>query len=396
MVPTLKRPNTLLFFLLLMPFCKPVGVAYYPWLDKFFQIWKVFAILYLMVALVPKCFTARPRRKPLGLIGLGLFWTIYFLGCIRAEADIVSVGTAAVCAFLLILLVDYEIRIGNGEIMLRGMSSIFTLCILAHIISVFFVKAGALVFMEGNQETYFLFGYDNYSAFFLYPMLSIILYYRVLRDGRIGLWGWTLMMAVTLIYIYTASITAAGAGILMAAAFAVRQHWARFRKLLQPKWILLTMAVLLVLICVFEVQNLLASMLTAMEKGITLNSRTIIWDYTLRLIAQRPIFGHGSFTQAQINAFVLYGTTHAHNLILELLLRAGILGAGGYLLFLCGFIRPGKNRKLFQSHAAVLVISLIIQMVLAFMDFYPSILVFYCFMAILYHWEELEQKKTDR
>lgn len=396
MIPTLRRPNIALFIALLAPFCKPVAIDTYPLLNRLFQLWKLAALVYLAVALLTTYVPTKPKKKPAGILGLCVFWLIYFLNCLRVGADVVTVGTAAAASIFILLLVSFEIRIGNGMLLLRAMSCLFTLCIAAHILSVLLVRADLLAFGDGTDKTYFLFGYDNYSAFFLYPMLSVILFYRSLRYGRIGLPGWVLMAAVVLTYIYTASMTAAGAGVLMIGLFLLRRYWGKLRKLLQMRWILAAMAVFLVLVCVFQVQNLLASLLDSMNKGVTLNSRTIIWDMALDLIAERPIFGHGSFAAEQINSYILYGTTHAHNLLLEILLRAGVVGGAAYLLFLCGFVRPGRYRKLFRSKAAILVVGLLEQALLFFMDFYPNILVFYCFMALLYHWEALTQPKEKR
>lgn len=395
MIPTLRRPNIALFIALLAPFCKPVGIDGFPLLNRLFQLWKLAALVYLAAALLTTIVSAKPRKKSAGLSGLCVFWLIYTLGCVRVGADVVTVATAAEASVFILLLIDFEVRIGNGMLLMRAMACLFTACICTHILSVLLVRADLLAFGDGTDKTYFLFGYDNYSAFFLYPMLSVILYYRNLRDGNIGLPGWGLMAAVVMTYMYTASMTAAGAGILMIGLFLIQRHWLTIRKVMEMKWLLLGTAVLLVLICVFQIQNVLASLLDSMSKGVTLNSRTIIWDKAIKLIIQRPVFGHGSFTPEQISEHILYGTTHAHNLLLEVLLRAGLVGAGGYVLFLCGFARLWKQRRLLRSKASVLVVGLVAYAVLSFMDFYPTIPVFYCFYGLLYNWERIEKMRAE-
>ena len=382
---SLKKPGKGFLMLLLAPFCKPVGLDVWPWLDTLFLLWKLAAAAVLAVSLFPKNLSDRVRQRSIIQGVLLVFWGIYFLGCVRAGADVSSVGLTVVSSIVLLMLVSYESRIGNGLRLLDAMATLFSLCIVLHILSVFAVKAGLLRFSAGPDV--YLFGYDNYSAFILYPMLAVVLFYRALCGRKPDFFGWGLMLALVLAYLYTSSVTAAFAGILMIGLMVVRNCWTGLRRLLDPKWLGVLMALFLVAICVFRVQNLFASMLNAMDKGITLNSRTYIWEHALRLIRQKPFFGHGSFTQEQINNYILYGTTHAHNLLLELLLRTGIVGTASYIIFLCGFVSRGARRRLLRSEAGILVIGLAVQLILMFMDFYPNNTVFYIFMGVLYNWD---------
>lgn len=380
MVPTLQKPNTALFVLLFLPFCKPVGIDAIPLLSKLFTLWKLAALLYLVLALLPKCFRAHPVKKPVGFVTLAIFWIIYILGCIRAGADVSTTLIAGVSCMLLLLLIRFEVFVGNGPIMLRSMAWLSTGCIIAHIFSV------VLNLLRHNisGSTVYLFGMDNYSAFFLYPMLGITLFYHSLRYGRLKAHSWALMVSLVAAFLLTKSMTAAGAGLVLFALCLLQGCWYKLPKIRGVRWMIAVLAVLLVLICGFEVQNLLASLLNSMSKGVTLNSRTYIWANALTLIKQRPIFGHGSFTPEQIADYILYGTTHAHNLLLEILMRTGIVGAAAFLIFLCGFAPAGRSLRHDNPHRNILLSCLISQLVLSFMDFYPNILTFYLFMGILY------------
>lgn len=385
MVPTLQKPNTFLFVFLFMPFIKPVSMETIPIANALFLIWKFAALVYLLFALVPKCFGANLWKNRLSFFGLLVFWVIYIFNCILARTEVVTITTAAFACIFLLLLIAYELRCGNGVILLRSLAQIFTVCIFLHMASVFLSVAGVLTLGIGDSATY-LFGMDNYSAFFLYPMLAVILFYCSLRYGKLTWRGWGLLFAVTFTFLITASITAAGAGLLLLGFCAVQPLYRKLPKVVGIRWIIPTAIVFLILICGFQVQNLLASLLDSMSKGVTLNSRTIIWDMVLDLFRLNPVFGHGSLTQQQIDNYVLYGTTHAHNFLLELLLRTGVVGTVSYLLFLCGFASFGRKRRnpAADQHRNILLISLVCQLVLSFMDFYPTITIFYVFLGVLY------------
>lgn len=381
-------PSMLLLVLLLFPFCKPVGIDSVSFLRIVFLLWKVAAIVYLMIVL-PQKYVSHYREIPKGFVGLAVFWLICICGCIRANADLVSTAIAAVSSLLLLLMIHDLVREKKGRLLLTSLSWLFTLLIIAHIASVLLHLIGTLFSVPITGATVYLFGMDNYSSFFMYPMLSIVLFCHCTSCGGFTKKSWILLFGLTAAYISTASYTAAGVGLVMIVLCLLRYKWNKLPERIDVRWGIALYAVLLVLICGFKVQNLLAGLLNAMQKGVTLNSRTLIWADTLELIAKRPLVGYGSFTPEQISQYILYGTTHAHNLLLEILLRAGILGAGGYLFFLCGFASVKGGRLSRTSHKTVLLIGFLAQLILGFMDFYTTILVFYIFMGILYTADEL-------
>lgn len=384
MIPTLKKPNTILFILLLAPFVRPLGLDYYPMVGKFLTLWKFLALLYLIPALLPKLVQPHPRKSFFPFVGLGLFWAVYLLGCLRVGLEIIPIATAGISSLLLLLLISYETRIGNGMLLLKAMSQLFTFYILAHIATVFLINAGILWLGYVGESYVYLFGMDNYSAFFIYPMLSVILYYDCLRKGSLTPGSWLLTFAVVGVYLLTKSLTAAGAGVLMIPLLLIINYWKALPKIRGARWIICGMAVFLILICGFQAQNLLASLLSKTSKGVTLNSRTYIWDFALKLIAEKPVLGHGTFTdEALFTDYVLYGVDHAHNLLLEILLRTGIVGSAGFLAFLFGFAPIGKRPSSPKAHG-ILLVGLAGQLLLCFMDFYPTILPFYIFMGVLY------------
>lgn len=383
MVPTLRRPTPALFIVLLAPFVRPVGLDYFPFIGKILTLWRLAATLYLVLAMFPLLVRPSFRMRRTGLLALSVYWIIYLIGCIRVGTDVASIANSAVSSLVLILLVNYEMHAGNGMTMLKGLSQLFVFYIVMHIFSVFLVKADLLWMGFVGESPVYLFGMDNYSAFYIYPMLAIVLYYRQLRDGAFGIAGWLLLFSVIGVYLLTKSVTAAGAGVLMLPFLFFKKQWNKLPAILGIRLIIAAMALLLVGICFFQIQNYLASMLNSMSKGVTLNSRTYIWDHALKLIRQRPWFGHGTFTQTQLyDEYILYGTSHAHNILLELLLYTGIAGTAAYLYYLFSFSPILTKKPLPKAHS-ILLITLVGQLVLCFMDFYPTILVFYLFMQIL-------------
>ena len=74
---------------------------------------------------------------------------------------------------------------------------------------------------------------------------------------------------------------------------------------------------------------------------------------------------------------------HAHNLILDLLLKSGIIGTISYLYFYLGFLSK-YFRKALKSSGFILVITLIGYFVLSMMDDYPFMPYIYCCLGLLW------------
>ena len=129
------------------------------------------------------------------------------------------------------------------------------------------------------------------------------------------------------------------------------------------------------MILAFNIQNYFLSVYRFVGKedsGFSLNSRTYIWAYALQIIKHKPLFGIGNLSESDILNFVLYGASHPHNIFLELLVRAGVIGTISYLFFLLyPLIR--YNRYYIRSNYAILSITVFSYLVLSFMDFYPLI-----------------------
>ena len=376
MIPSLKRPNIYFFMLLLAPFIKPVFLDQFAIFNLLYTAWKLCTIAYLFVALMPCYFRYHSPREVGGLLCLTLFWMLYSINCYRAGADFTSTLVGGFSAVLCFMLITYEAKIGNGWLLLKAAAYLSTILILLHVATMFLFPT--------SPSTVFFFGMDNYSAFYVYPMLSLVLFYHSKLYGRLKAHSLLLALITVFAYIYTRSYTAAAAGLLFLMLLMLYPHFYKIPKIRGVRWFLPLLALVLVLIVKYNIQNKVASLLNSMSKGVTLNSRTIIWDHALSLISSKPLFGHGSFTQEQLDAYILYGTTHAHNIFLELLMRTGIVGTILYLLFLCGFIPPLKTGKPESHHNFILVASLISQLALSFMDFYPVITIFYIFLAFQY------------
>ena len=392
-----QAKQTLLWMLLLIPFFKPVGPAWYGAFNALFQGWKLAAIVCLAVLFFA---THREgfRFRVNEFFGLYLFWIIYILNCFRYGNSAGDILNNALTSFVLLNLIAYASMRPWREPFLRALSWIFVAYLLLQCASMVVIHSGHLLFEPiPGDYTYFL-GTDNYSAFAVYPMLGVVLFCDARRRpaGTLSRKSWLLSLVVTMSFLYVRSMTAALAGMVLLLALFLRDYWGFWLKLLNIRTVLCVALAVFLPIHYGHIQLVFSSLLEGvLHKGVTLNSRTIIWENAVNLIKQKPLLGFGALSQKQIDNYVLFGTTHAHNLFLELLLRTGIVGTAGYLVFLAGFARTFPRRGLSRRPVSILLIFLIVQVVLFSMDFYATIQYFYCFMGVLYYGGAMEAAEKE-
>lgn len=388
---SIKRPTVYFLCFLLIPFFKPVGLSYYENINKIFQIYKLGAMLLIVFLVIMQAMIDYKiemiRIKPNGFWGLYIFWFIYICNNVIHGTNVGDILNNALTSVFLLELVRYAIKNGWQIKLLNALEIIFRYYVIIQLLSVIAVRKGIILFQTIDNDYIYFLGSDNYSAFAVYPMLGIILFYEYLTgvEKKRKIKGLLLTILITFSYIYMKSMTAAFGGMIYIFLLIFYINKESITKLLSVKNIIWFLAILLILIQYGHIQYIFSNLLdNILHKSITLNSRTYIWTASIDLIKSKFVLGHGDFSNEQISNFILYGTTHAHNIFLELLLRTGIVGTIGYLWFILGSLKE-NIKYLYKRPVSILTATMVVQLVLASMDFYVTFQYFYCFMGIFYY-----------
>lgn len=398
-----KIKEIAIYLFMIAPFFKPVGAAIYPNINNFFRIWKLLTLIVicLYMLLCNKKICLKPEYK--GLIGFCGFSIIYIANSIRygnPAASIINNIMTNLILMLFIIKVSRESYLKIDSFLL-SIDILFSFWIVLQILSVFYVRAGHIIFEKLEGDFTYLFGTDNYSAFAMIPMIIIVYYIAVVRASNklTFLKNKTLLFALTLSYIYTKSASAAIICLMLSVFLIFNKKLKNVLKCLTLKrWIVLLL-VLLILILRYNIHYYLVRFITEIfgkgDKAGTLNSRTIIWSMAINLIRKKLFFGYGTFSKEAIDSYILYGIDHTHNIFLELLLRTGIVGSCLYLIFL---IKPivRLEKQLYRSKSNILIVGLICFLLLSFMDTYPLMQYQYLLVGLIYSWRDIENKYTKR
>lgn len=381
------RKSVILYILFFIPFFKPVGLSVYAGINSIYLVWKLVSLCVgIFIILNESNGTFITYKKDTWFRGLFLFFIIYFLNCFSVSRDLVTIVSNILVIFELIIILSIT-KGKSKKNMADALNFIFSILLFLQIISVFYIKAGHIVFGYIENDYTYLFGTDNYSAFATIPMLGAILFFDYKRKNVFTKAKKVfLCFGLCASYVYTGAVTAAIMSVVTVLAYIISKYNKFLLKFFTIKKVAVFCVLVLFLIMAFDIQNHMLWLLRLVgksAKATTLNSRTIIWEKAFNIIKQNIIFGIGELSAERVEGYALYGMGHAHNLILDLLLKSGIVGTISYLYFYLGFLSK-YFRKALKSSGFILVITLIGYFVLSMMDDYPFMPYIYCCLGLLW------------
>ena len=312
----LKKIFVLISFLVIL---EPMYLSNIAGIDVIYNVMKIIVAL-----IVLSLYLGRGQISYISI--MILFYHLYLiLRTVQNNGDIKSslVQSATFIAFCLLL-----------EMVLKENAAwIYNILLPILEVYVYINFITVIVFPDGLYSTYlfennYFLGYDNQNINFILPAmaLSLLNYYRLRSQ-----WIRTLCLLTT--SVLTVLFTWSGASLVIVSGFVV---FAVFRKMLNTKFFNLRTYLVINVVCfwllvIVRIQNYFSYFIeTILEKSLTLTGRTILWDITLAYIKRNPVLGYG------IETTVVRGlkngkganhpfSLHAHDRILEILYRGGII-----------------------------------------------------------------------
>lgn len=382
------RKSVLLYILFFIPFFKPVGLSIYGGINSIYLAWKLVSLCVgIFIILNESNGTFITYKKDTWFRGLFLFFIVYFVNCFSVSRNLVTIVSNILVILELIIILSITKSKLKRKNMADALNFVFSILLFLQIVSVFYIKAGHVIFEYLENDYTYLLGTDNYSAFATIPMLGAILFFEHKRKNLFSKAKKVILcLGLCASYVYTGSVTAAIMSVVTVFAYIITKYNKFLLKFFTIKKVAVFCVLVLFLIMAFDIQNHMLWLLRLVGKSAeatTLNSRTIIWENAFNIIKQNIIFGIGELSAEQVEGYALYGMGHAHNLILDLLLKSGIVGTISYLFFYFGFLSK-YFRKALKSSGFILVITLTGYFVLSMMDDYPFMPYIYCCLGLLW------------
>lgn len=197
-------------------------------------------------------------------------------------------------------------------------------------------------------QNWFL-GYDNNHIIILLPLLIFGYVFNIIKFNKLKNNYWFTLLLVNMTVLKTWSATS------VVGIFLIDVYILFINKKVKSKQLyrlLKYYVIVFFAIVVFRLQNVFSFLIVnILKKDLTFSNRTYIWDYIIKHIKSKPIFGYGiQKSSIRYNISNAYQAYHAHNLILELLYRGGfaLLIIFIYMVYLV--VQKLKNKDDNLSH----------------------------------------------
>lgn len=346
-----ERLLWLAYVLLTLPQFNPMN-RFSPQWEAVINTLRVLSTLAILVwALIIK-----RRLSPIVLL-IGLWQSYVLLITVLRGGDIREAFLIAAAIVSVALL--YDLMQDEREIFLSSQMFCFELMIYINLVTVLLFPGGMYtstynVFGQAAGSYYFL-GYDSALLLYFVPALLILSLYHA--DTKWGKLRKVLLVAAILV---TGWKTWAVATLLSCVVMIVL--WMLINKL--PSYfnfysVWLTHIFFFVGVICLRMQNHFRWLIDGvLHKWNSLLDRVDVWDKTLKLISQAWLFGHG-----HVNSFLreeelgYFWATEAHNQMLELLYRGGIIDLMFFLfiIFVAGR-RVYRHRSTLESKLITIAI----------------------------------------
>lgn len=357
----------IVILLVILTYLKPFNVSLIPWLNALYSILKVVSTCGLLIYTIRKKLTISESSK--WCMTFLLWWSV----SIMLNGNFISNIQILLSIFGMLLLFNVMRATSNGILIivrcLRYVAEIYL------ILQLYTVIVGHPIFAEASVsfDKYFL-GSDNYSAFVIIPLISFIVVDTSLWKKTLNFKTWLFII----IGFLCLALPHAWAGIFAYVILICLLIFGNSLKICQIISIrnlyILDMA-LLTLVMVFHIQDYIGGILGAMGK-VGLSSREIIWPKAVGAFFSRPITGYGMLTEKQISAYILYGASHTHNIILEFLLSSGIVGFCLSFIWMKTALTVNRE-QLTAKPLKYMLYCITAYMLCGFFDFYISLIYFW-------------------
>ena len=316
--------NSYFIFFILIPFFKPTYFLQIFWLDKLFDIYRIFSMA-IIFCICFSYFKIKNFKSKLLFVLLCYFITSVLITCFRGNSITpLIIRACSVLAFA--SFVEIEIKYDCKKIF-KVLTLIFEILIYINIFTVFVFKDGMYYNEEIKQSRNWFLGYDNvHIVYYMFGiMCSYINYLLEESKNKLRLIVLVVLSIITIVYTWSAtSLVALG---LMIFGICINKIISKYQKGINVITYFITYVLSFLGIVVFKIQNFFSFFIEKiLHKNLTFTGRTYIWDNAKEYIKNHIILGYGNESlETRVAKFNNKFAVNCHNVILEEMYQGGIV-----------------------------------------------------------------------
>lgn len=363
----------ILYFVLIFPFVKPQLFDEYIVTTYLYYGLKLLSTILTIVLFFTKYKVNQIHPFVIVVFLYRLIMAIPTL--IYENGDIIRFLGIAIFDVGFVLLIQYGLS-SNKIIFLKCLIYILDFWIILNTIALFVPGMHIIDIDYWNNKVYTsLLGIDNRFIYYYIVDLFSRIIYSYMYNGKMIKSDYIMYFLCLFTLIYTYSTAALVTWLLLIILFIILKLKIKW-KILNYKFILIAFLSLNILLVFFRIQNYFETFIVdILGKDLTLSNRTFIWDKTINALNSHYILGYGyekiEYVMANMN-----GANHAHNYMLMILYRGGIIG---FILYSILLIIPNKylKQEKYSKKYIVFVFFIIISLILCLFDSFDYTLFYF-------------------
>ncbi len=319
-----EKINKLIFYLfLLIPFFQiPFLNVIFPLMPFINKIHKL--IVFVIITLI----TIKKKNFSKINFYISIYLIILLFSTFLNNADIIQCIEQMITVFSLINIICYGAKYDTKEF-LNAFEFFLYSIVLINFITII-LKPGGLYISNSISFTtklnWFL-GYKNNHIIYILPTLLISFINTSYQKGNLKPRNIVLII-ISLISLIIINSSTSIIGMFTFVILLILSNLLKKTKILNILTFMIIHITTFFGIVIFRIQEILNKIIIGiLHKDLTLTNRTFIWDLVMKLIKQKPILGYGIedpiIRYYKIKEIKSY---HAHNQILEIIYKSGILG----------------------------------------------------------------------
>lgn len=302
------------------------------------------------------------------LLSIGVLQLVMLISTIIYNGDIVRFIGPAITTVTMCMIAELLIKRKELFPVLKIVNIYFWICFLINLVTVFLLD-----FTSCNLFTraYFM-GIDNRFIFTMIPWVLFEGLVELHENSKTGIKFYTSFALCESLLLYKNSTSA------MIVFFIYFLLIFNNKTTFKLKYSLFFSYVIAnILIVVFKIQNIFAKVVGILGKDITFSGRTFLWDGILKWSYKYPLIGRGMRSIEYDKHFFYINSApyyhewckviHAHNSLMTLLYRGGIISVLIYLGIIFAAIKSLYDNCL-SKYARILGVTLIIVLIASIFD----------------------------
>ena len=280
----------------------------------------------MLVIIIFGCFFIRilnGKKIDSFFILLNIFSAYQFIVTVINKGDMAgAIWLYWILSDSLFLFIDMEID-DNEE---KGLKYVLYVLLIMMLINLYTVLKKPFIYnygMDMNAEYWF----GNYNSFINYFLPGIVLGYYLSNIYNRNIYKIIYVLIILIIY-FTYFFSRSLTSLIVLSTLIIYLIFFNRKKLQKLFNLKVYLSIIMLIFFGFVLtkvgEKIFYEVLVFLNKELSLFGRTKFWEDVIGYILDNPIWGYGVYTN--VSRMTEYGYAHAHNLILEIWFRTGLIG----------------------------------------------------------------------